>query len=161
MKKTTFQLSILLTAICCTLLMFSCRQENDITPDKNGELQLQTNEAEYKRLMNARTTYTGTSFEITGVSRTNKLLRIDVEGGCELSGFKLVWDGTMLLSYPAQTRLVLVYEGKTDCKAGLKHTLDVDMEKFFGETNLIVHVANGSKVADVSINPDGSVTNQP
>ena len=30
-----------------------------------------------------------------------------------------------------------------------------------GRTDIVVYVANGSKVKDVSVDPDGAVTNQP
>lgn len=161
MKMMKFQIRLVLVTMLLSVLAFSCSQDNQITPtDKNSKLQ--TNEQEYNRILNARTTYSGTTFEITKVTRDGNLLKIDVEGGCNEANYKIVWSGIALMSYPMQTGIVLNYEDKPGetCTDSKKFTLEVDMLKLFGTTDIIVHVANGSKVKDVSVDPDGSVSDR-
>lgn len=155
-----FQIRLLLVTMLMSVLAFSCSQDNQITPDTKSKLQ--TNEQEYNRIVSARSTYSGTTFEITKVTRDGNLLKIDVEGGCNEANYKIVWNGIALMSYPMQTGIVLSYEDKPGetCTDSKKFTLEVDMLKLFGTTEMIVHVANGSKVKDISVDPDGSVSNR-
>lgn len=157
-----FQIRLLLVTMLMSVLAFSCSQDNQITPDPGTKSKLQTNEQEYYRIVSARSMYSGTTFEITKVTRDGNLLKIDVEGGCNEANYKIVWSGIALMSYPMQTGIVLSYEDKPGetCTDSKKFTLEVDMLKLFGTTEMIVHVANGSKVKDISVDPDGSVSNR-
>jgi hypothetical protein len=160
MKMMKFQIRLLLVTMLFSVLAFSCSQDNKIEPDKNSKLQ--TNKQEYDKILTARSTYSGTTFEITKVTREGNLMKIDVEGGCNEANYKIVWDGIALLSFPMQAAIVVSYEdtpGET-CTDPKKFTLEVDILKLFGTTDVIVHVANGSKVKDISVDPDGSVSNR-
>lgn len=160
MKMMRTQIRLLLVTMLLSVLAFSCSQDNKIEPDKSSKLQ--TNEQEYNKILSARSTYSGTTFEITKVTREGDVMKIDVEGGCDQANYKIVWNGIALLSYPMQTGIVVNYEdtpGET-CTDKKKFTLEVDMLKLFGTTDIIVHVANGSKVKDISVDPDGSVSNR-
>ncbi|RFS14985.1 hypothetical protein D0T08_18045 [Emticicia sp. C21] len=160
MKMMRTQIRLLIVTLLLSVLAFSCSQDNKIEPDKNSKLQ--TNEQEYHKIINARSTYSGTTFEITKVTREGDLMKIDVEGGCDIANYKIVWSGIALMSYPMQTGIVVNYEDKVGetCTDKKKFTLEVDMLKLFGTTDIIVHVANGSKVKDISVDPDGSVSNR-
>lgn len=160
MKMMKFQIRLVLVTMLLSVLAFSCSQDNQITPASKSKLQ--TNEEEYNKIINARATYSGTTFEITKVTREGDLMKIDVQGGCNEANYKIVWSGIALMSFPMQTGIVVNYEstpGET-CTANNKYTLEVDMLKLFGTTDIIVHVANGSKVKDISVDPDGSVSNR-
>lgn len=161
MKTMRFQFRLLLVTMLFSVLTFSCSQDNQIAPDNGSKLQ--TNEQAYKNIMNARANYSGIPFEITKVEKVGNTLKIDVEGGCTEANYKIVWNGILLTSYPEQTHLVVSYENNSDetCTDSKKFTLEVDMEKLFGRTDIVVHVANGSKVKGVSVDPDGAVSNQP
>ena len=154
------QIRLLLVTTLLSVLAFSCSQDNHIEPDKNSKLQ--TNEQEYHKIINARSTYSGTTFEITKVTREGNLMKIDVEGGCDEANYKIVWSGIALMSYPMQTGIVVNYEDKPGeiCTDKKKFTLEVDMLKLFGTTDIILHVANGSKVKDISVDPDGAVSDR-
>ena len=154
------QIRLLLVTLLFSVLAFSCSQENKIEPDKSSKLQ--TNEQEYNKIIKARSTYSGTTFEITKVTREGNLMKIDVEGGCDVANYKIVWSGVALMSWPMQTGIVVNYEDTpgVTCTDKKKFTLEVDMLKLFGTTEIIVHVANGSKVKDISVDPDGSVSDR-
>lgn len=156
-----FQFRLLIVTILFSVLAFSCSQDNQIAPDNGSKLQ--TNEQVYKNIMNARANYNGTTFEITKVEKLGNILKIDVKGGCSEANYKIVWNGILLTSYPEQTHLVVNYENNSGetCTDSKTFTLEVDMEKLFGRTDIIVHVANGSKVKDLTVDPNGTVTNKP
>src|SRR6218665_813879 len=160
MKMMKFQIRLLLVTLLLSVLAFSCSQDNQIVPDKSSRLQ--TNEQEYNKIINTRSTYSGTTFEITKVTREGDIMKIDVEGGCSEDNYKIVWSGIALMSYPMQTGIVVNYEDNAEvtCTGNMKFTLEVDMLKLFGTTDIIVHVANGSKVKDISVDPDGSVSDR-
>lgn len=164
MKNTMkLQVRLLFLALLGAFVMVACNRNNNVAPEKEDGFQLQTNSEEYTKLVNARTEYKGTPFEIKSVTRDGDILKISVEGGCLESDYKIVWDGILMESYPEQARLVVYHEQtqNVQCLVIGKFTLEVDMKKLFGRTGVIVHVANGSQVKDVTINPDGSVTDKP
>jgi hypothetical protein len=144
---------------------FSCNRENNISPDPDAGPLVQTNGAEYSKLLAGRENFDGTPFEITKVTRQDNSLKIDVTGGGGIENYKVVWDGSLMLSYPMQARLVVAYntpEGVQDT-AMHDYTLEVDLQKLFGNTanpsEVIVHVANGSKKQDKVVDPNGSSPN--
>ncbi|WP_353719860.1 hypothetical protein [Dyadobacter sp. 676] len=144
---------------------FSCNRENNISPDPDGGPLVQTNGAEYSKLMAGRETFDGTPFEITKVTREGNSLKIDVTGGGGIENYKIVWDGSLMLSYPMQARLVVAYNTPDGAQDTAMHdyTLEVDLQKLFGNaanaSEVIVHVANGSKKQDKVVDPNGSTSN--
>lgn len=146
-------------------ISFSCNRENNISPGPDGGPLVQTNGEEYSKLMAGRETFEGTPFEITKVTREGNSLKIDVTGGSGIENYKVVWDGSLMLSYPMQARLVVAYNTPDGAQDAAMHdyTLEVDLQKLFGNSakasEVIVHVANGSKKQDKVVDPNGSSSN--
>nr|WP_295927687.1 hypothetical protein [uncultured Dyadobacter sp.] len=144
---------------------FSCDRENKNDPGPEDGPLVQTNGDEYKRLMNGRESFDGTPFEITKVTRQGNTLKIDVTGAGGIENYKVVWDGSLMLSYPMQARLVVGYDAPDGLQDAMMHdyTLELDLQKLFGSaanaSDVTVHVANGSKKQDKVIDPNGSTTN--
>jgi hypothetical protein len=102
----------------------------------------------------------GVTFEIERIVRESTFLTVTVEGGCNESSFKFIWDGRIAESYPMQTWLVLVHEKNTSyCSDQSKFTLNLDLAKLINSTgdvnDFIFHVANGSVKQDFAIDQNG------
>jgi hypothetical protein len=163
--KTNLSKSIAFLFLIVLSVSFSCNRENNILPDPDGGPLVQTNGAEYSKLLAGRENFDGTPFEITKVTREGNSLKIDVTGGGGIENYKVVWDGSLMLSYPMQARLVVAHNTPDGAQDAAMHdyTLEVDLQKLFGNTanpsEVIVHVANGSKKQDKVIDPNGSTSN--
>ena len=146
-------------------ISFSCNRENNISPDPDNGPLVQTNGTEYSKLLAGREAFDGTPFEITKVTREGNSLKIDVTGGGGIENYKVVWDGQLMLSYPMQARLVVAYDTPDGAQDTAMHdyTLEVDLQKLFGNSanasEVIVHLANGSKKQDKVVDPNGSTSN--
>ncbi|MDR6806949.1 hypothetical protein J2Y45_004141 [Dyadobacter sp. BE34] len=146
-------------------ISFSCNRENNISPDPDNGPLVQTNGTEYSKLLAGREDFDGTPFEITKVTREGNSLKIDVTGGGGIENYKVVWDGQLMLSYPMQARLVVAYDTPDGAQDAAMHdyTLEVDLQKLFGNSanasEVIVHLANGSKKQDKVVDPNGSTSN--
>ncbi|MCF2496673.1 hypothetical protein [Dyadobacter chenhuakuii] len=162
--KTTFLMRITLLLFVLAI-SFACNKENNIAPEPDNGLLVQTNRDEYQKLMAARETFDGTPFEIKNIDRTGNTLKIQVTGAGGIENYKVVWDGSLMLSYPVQARLVVGYDAPDGVQDAMLHdyTLEVDLQKLFGSTanasEVIVHVSNGSKKQDTTVDPNGSTSN--
>ncbi|MGV3604636.1 MAG: hypothetical protein ACO1N1_25655 [Dyadobacter fermentans] len=163
--KTTLSKCVAFLFLLVLSVSFSCNRENNISPDPDGGPLVQTNGDEYRKLMATRETFDGTPFEITKVTREGNLLKIDVRGGNGIDNYKVVWDGSLMLSYPMQARLVVGYNTPDGAQDAAMHdyTLEVDLQKLFGKSanasEVIVHVSNGSRKQDTTVDPNGSTSN--
>ncbi|KAA0992287.1 hypothetical protein [Dyadobacter aurulentus] len=162
--KTQFSQRTTLLLLLVLFISFSCNKENNIAPEPDNGLLIQTNRDEYNKLMAARETFDGTPFEIKNVDRTGNTLKIHVTGAGGIENYKVVWDGSLMLSYPMQARLVVGYDTPDGVQDAMMHdyTLEVDLQKLFGSaadaSDVIVHVSNGSKKQDTTVDPDGSTS---
>jgi len=162
--KTTFLMRITLLLFVLAI-SFACNKENNIAPEPDSGPLVQTNRDEYNKLMAARETFDGTPFEIKSIDRTGNTLKIQVTGAGNIDNYKVVWDGSLMLSYPMQARLVVGYDAPDGVHDAMLHdyTLEVDLQKLFGSaanaSEVIVHVSNGSKKQDTVVDPNGSVSN--
>ncbi len=161
--KTTFLMRITLLLFILAI-SFACNKENNIAPELDNGLLVQTNRNEYQRLMAARETFDGTPFEIKNIERTRNTLKIQVTGAGGIENYKVVWDGLLLESYPMQAKLVVGYDVPNGVQDAMLHdyTLEVDLQKLFGSTanasEVIVYVSNGSKKQDTTVDPNGSTS---
>ena len=161
--KTTFLMRTTLLLFVLAI-SFACNKENNIAPDPDNGLFIQTNRDEYNKLMAARETFDGTPFEIKEVVRTGNALKIQVTGAGGIDNYKVVWDGLLLESFPMQAKLVVGYDVPDGVQDAMLHdyTLEVDLQKLFGSaadaSEVIVHVSNGSKKQDTIVDPDGSTS---
>ena len=154
--------------LACLLLMISlaaCKSK-DAAPTPNGEqVAFQVSEAEYTRVLNARTSETR-QFEIKDIKREKDILKVWVKGGCDKSNYKVVWDGIMRKSYPLTVYLIISLERGTgvECMAELDHVLEIDLKDKFGAVydthELHIQLSNGSKVFDKIIDPKGAISNK-
>lgn len=153
--------------ICITLLFFSCFV---FTSCKKSESNLESileknilkSSEKYAELLIKRNGG-GTEFNIKNIERKEEILTITVNGGCYQEDFMIVWDGSILLTYPAQINLVLYNKSKEGC--GLEHQFDikVNLKKIvekYDPNDFIFNIANGSKQQDKSLNPNGSITDK-
>ncbi|MCF0050644.1 hypothetical protein LXM25_11270 [Dyadobacter sp. LJ53] len=161
--KTQFLMRITLLLFILSI-SFACNKENNIAPDPDNGLFVQTNREEYHKLMAARETFDGTPFEIKNVDRTGNTLKIRLMGASGIENYKVVWDGLLLESFPMQAKLVVGYDVPDGVQDAMLHdyTLEVDLQKLFGSTanasDVTVQVSNGSKKQDTVIDPDGSTS---
>lgn len=163
--KTNLSTCVAFLFLFVLAVSFSCNRENNISPDPHEGPLVQTNGAEYSKLMAGREAFDGTPFEITKVTREGNALKINVTGGGGIEHYKVVWDGSLMLSYPMQARLVVAYDTPDGAQDAAMHdyTLEVDLQKLFGKeinpSEVVVHVANGSKKQDKVDDPNGSTSN--
>lgn len=157
--KTTLRCLILITTF--GLLFLGCKKS-----EKNSETNLEENllksPKKYESLISKRSDGTGT-FSITDIKRNGNILTVSVTGGCKPENFKFVWNGLILLSYPAQIHLVLHNDNPESCGTENQFNLTVDVSKIVSNNDsdkYIFHVANGSVKRDTSLNPDGSVSSK-
>jgi hypothetical protein len=163
--KTHLSKCVAFLFLTVLFISFSCNRENNISPDPDNGPLVQTNGTEYSKLLAGREDFDGTPFEITKVTRDGNSLKIDVTGGGGIENYKVVWDGQLMLSYPMQARLVVAYDTPDGAQDAAMHdyTLEVDLQKLFGNSanasEVIVHLANGSKKQDKVVDPNGSTSN--
>ncbi len=157
--KTIFTIFALVVALA------GCKSKSTDPAPNGDKVAFEVSEAEYTRLLNARVNETR-HFEIKDIKRENDILKIWVNGGCNKSNYKVVWDGIMRKSYPLTVFLVVSLERGTgiECAAEMDHLLEIDLKEKFGEvyqTNeLHILLSNGSKVFDKVIDPNGIVSNK-
>ncbi|MEO6283197.1 MAG: hypothetical protein ABIN80_23980 [Dyadobacter sp.] len=166
MKQIKITASSLFLFVVATFLLFACNDKDAAPLGDPKELQLQTNAEEFARLLAAREKHEGPTFEIKNLKREGNVLKIIVEGPGSVASYKVVWDGVLLESYPAQARIVLAYSqtGEVEHTAILTHELTVDLKELFGPNidpkDVTVNVSNGSQPIDTAIDPNGSVSNK-
>ncbi|WP_128548390.1 hypothetical protein [Larkinella soli] len=160
-RKTLFGMALLMMLGS----IWACNHDNEKALRPKETSGIRTSQAEYQRLMGARTAAKGTAFEITGITRGETSLQIQVKGGCSADDYAVVWDGRIMESYPAQINLVVANEKEPGgCSMPGEFTLTVDLKKLLGETykpaDFYVRVSNGSQVQDKVADPNGAVSNQ-
>ena len=157
-KLKQFLMTMMLTLGFLTLLN-SCKKSSEsqeVVLDKN----LLKSEKKYKSLLDERDNGKPI-FEIKDIKRIDDKLHITVKGGCKAEDFQIVWDGEILLSYPAQVNLLIFNSSATTCGTDKEFNVEVNLKKMIEKPDsngYVFHVANGSIKRDKSLNPDGSVS---
>lgn len=157
--KTPFLLFSLLLAFSFT----SCEKSGtDDQAEQVLDVNLLKSAGKYSDVIAKRESGSEQTFVIENVKREGEYLKIKVKGGCSADAFKIIWDGSIMLSHPAQVRLVLTHESDNDdCSATNEFTVSVNLAKIIGSQNqsdFIFHIANGSIKEDKSLHPNGSVS---
>ncbi len=156
-------------SIVLTASAFSCKQEG-IVAGFQDITDVVKNSEQYSKALNARANATktfGEKFEILDVKKEGAILKIDFQGGCDLSNYKLIWDGKVMESYPEQVNLILVCQVPNDnqeeCQAMVRHTLKADLTELvnFKADNVIVNLYSGSTTQHIVMDENGVVTNKP
>lgn len=161
MKPLLRNLSLAIIAALVSLQLISCKKSSDADQGKEyGNLLV--SKTEYNKIMAARENQTGQTFTIENISRTNDQLKIMVKGGCSAEDFRMVWNGTVMESYPMQVKLVLqLNTDHTQVCSTKTHSILIDLTKIIGThaaEDYVFHIANGSIKQDKSIYPDGAVS---
>ena len=150
---------VIMLIISISALNYSCKKspgDDELVLDKN----LTKSAKKYQALVAGRDGQKG-NFDITNVERTGDILTVTTRGGCSADDFSVVWNGEILLSYPAQVKLVIYKNSSTTCAPGTVVNVKIDLTKIMTDPNgkdFIFHVANGSIKEDKSLNPDGSIS---
>jgi hypothetical protein len=162
-----FALLPFVIAALCWLL--ACRgTENRVPPPGEGEeqaldAQLVRSASAYRRALEAREQDGTVPFLIDAVKRDGGLMRVRVNGGCSEKSFKVVWDGAIAESHPAQVRLVLTHApAADDCPPAATFGLTFNLRKIVGEgarpEDYVFHLENGSLRQAATLKPDGTVS---
>lgn len=141
-------------------LSLSCKKKSDESAETVLDKNLIKNAQKFTDLLGGRSNDQGT-FTIQHIERNADMMTITVKGGCKEEDFQIVWDGLVMLSHPAQVRLVLHNTSATTCEMQNEYNIKVNLRKIIGEhdpKDFIFHVANGSVKQDKSLNPNGSVS---
>ena len=163
--KITVQKIQLLAFLLLMMTMAACKSKGTDPSPNVEEVAFEVSEAEYVRLLAARTNETR-HFEIKDIKRENDILKLWVSGGCDKSNYKVVWDGIMRKSYPLTVFLIVSLERGTgvECAAEMDHLLEIDLKEKFGAIydthDLHILLSNGSKIFDKIIDPNGVVSNK-
>ncbi|MFS8616409.1 MAG: hypothetical protein FWJ85_06265 [Solitalea sp.] len=152
-------------SIClCFLLasLSSCEKRQEETSGKLLDDNLLKNGSEFRKLLRSRDAGGRIPFAIQEIKRISDSLFIAVLGGCSENAYRIIWDGLIAESHPAQIRLLLVHDPAGDiCDPSAEFLLRVDLNKIIGEAgdpeDFIFHLANGSVKQDKSLYPDGTV----
>src|SRR5690606_22126988 len=104
-------------------------------------------------------------FEVLEVVRENEVLEVTVKGGDNAGSFQFIWDGRVQESFPMGIQLVMLYNGRNDDgDTSEEITGSVNLQKRIGERNNVndyhFNVINASKIQTVTLNPDGTTTNE-
>lgn len=153
-------------SICVCFLLASFSSCEKSQSENNGAFlddNLLKNGSEFKKLLRARDSGNRIPFAIQEIKRISDSLLIGVIGGCSEAAYRVIWDGIIAESHPAQIRLLLVHDPAGDiCDPSAAFLLRVDLNKIIGEAgdpeDFVFHLANGSVKQDKSLYPDGTVT---
>lgn len=170
MKKVKNQITAVATMLFLGLGIMSCQKSEPTLVAPASNVKSEKNASEYSKLMNARATFKGYPFDILDIKRTDNLLKITVEGGCDTQAYRVIWDGVINFTEPANptmvlgsTNLIISHEPITQvqCLAIMKHTIEIDLKLLLGSAytpTINVQVSNASKVEDKIVDPKGVVT---
>lgn len=159
MKQMKMKVLYLVLIVLSGLSVVSCKKSSNNT-DEGLTANLFKSSNKYRALVGKRQATAG-AFDIEGITRLGNMLTISVKGGCNENDFKLVWDGAIMLSNPGQVNLVLYNDAQEACGGGNRYVVNADLAKAlgaYGAGSLIVNVANASKIQDLSLHTNGSVT---
>ena len=172
MKKMKIQIMLLATMLFLGLGIMSCQKSGTDNLEPIGKVRIEDNAAISTKLMNARTNYKGSPFEILEIVRNENIVTIVVEGGCDTQAYKVIWDGVINFTEPVNpnmvlgsTNVVISHEpvSEVQCLAIMKHKISVDLQLLLGKAyspNINLIVSNSSKIDDKIVDPKGVVTNK-
>ncbi len=171
MKKNALSFAWFGYVLAAWLLLSACSGPGKgVAPQDDGDAQaldgkIVKSASAYRRALEAREQGGQEGFTIEAVTREDGLMRVRVKGGCSEESFKVVWDGAIAESHPAQVRLVLTHNPTGGaCQTADTFNLSIDLSKSVGEgarlEDYVFHLANGSLTQDATLNPDGTVTNR-
>ena len=164
------QVMLLATILFLGLGIMSCQKSEVTVVEPASNVKSEKNASEYSKLMNARATFKGYPFDILDIRRTDNILKITVEGGCDTQAYKVIWDGIINFTEPADpkmvlgsTNLIISHEptSQVQCLAIMKHTIEIDLKVLLGSAytpTINVQVSNSSKAEDKIVDPKGVVT---
>ncbi|MCU0467250.1 MAG: hypothetical protein MUF58_01500 [Arcicella sp.] len=170
MKTIKKEFKILAMVLLLGLNLMSCHQSEQLIDSPASNIKSEKSTSEYVKLLNARTNFKGYPFDILEIKRNDNLLKITVEGGCDTQAYRIIWDGVINFTEPANpnmvlstTNLIISHEpvSQVQCLAVMKHTIEVDLKLLLGaayKPNIHIVVSNASKIDDKSVEPNGSVT---
>lgn len=157
------------------LASISCSKDEDVEKDptpiaiEKVNYTFLKNSGLYQEAQKDRSESYSTPFEIDHVERTDHFMDITVSfpAGCETNRFEVIWDGTIMESYPPQTR-IFVKRSASDCAGTDEKTtevLSVNLEELIFKGNdeqlqdAIIIVSNASKKPDTQ-NADNVSSNR-
>lgn len=170
MKTTKNRILLLAIVLLLGINLLSCQKSEQAIQPPASNVKSSKDASEYAKLLNARATFKGYPFDILEIKRTDNILKITVEGGCDTQAYKVIWDGVINFTEPADpkmilgsTNLVISHEpiSQVQCLAIMKHTIDIDLKVLLGNAytpTINVVVSNASKVDDKMVDPKGVVT---
>ncbi len=128
-------------ALISLLTVIGCNNENisePITNPGNVKLNILIDQNKFKSMDEARLQGKGVSdpFEIKKVERKADSLYITVSysGGCKEHSFDIVWNGSILQTYPLQANLLLKHYANEDpCYQKITEILKINIKKLFGD----------------------------
>ena len=153
---------ITLTLIWCFFLT-SCKTENDMEamePRQAEKFIFYGNQEKYRNAISARVNDPGNPFTIKKVQALKNtsphghdILEITVSHyrGCS-QDFEMIWDGTIMESFPEQVNMFLHLKGACQDDQELVETvLLLDIDEFIGRADLVdratFHILNGSEAS--------------
>jgi hypothetical protein len=167
-SKSKIQLFAIMLLLGSNLMSCQKSDVTEVAPASN--VKSEKSASEYSKLLNARTNFKGYPFDILEIKRTDNLLKVTVEGGCDTQAYKVIWDGAINFTEPANpsmvlgsTNLIISHEpiSQVQCLAIMRHTIDIDLKILLGNAytpNIHVQVSNASKIEDKLVDPKGVVT---
>jgi hypothetical protein len=171
MKKIKNGIQLLAIMLFVGLNLMSCQKsEQSVVEPPASNVKSEKNSSEYSKLMNARTDFKGYPFDILEIKRTDNILKISVEGGCDTQAYRVIWDGVINFTEPTNpsmvlgsTNLIISHEptSQVQCLAIMKHTIEIDLKLLLGNAytpSINVLISNASKVDDKIVDPKGVVT---
>lgn len=170
MKTIKNRIQLLVIVLFLGISLVSCQKSEQAIDPPASNVKSEKNAAEYAKLLNARANFKGYPFDILEIKRTDNLLKITVEGGCDTQAYRVVWDNVINFTEPANPTMVLGSTGlmitheptsQAQCLAIMKHTIEIDLKLLLGiayTPTINVIVSNASKVDDKSVDPKGGVT---
>lgn len=171
MKTSKNNIQLLAIMLFLGFNLMSCQKSEQVLIEPPASNVKTENSASlYGKLMNARATFKGYPFDILEIKRTDNILKITVEGGCDTQAYKVIWDGVINFTEPTNpdmvlgsTNLIISHEptSQVQCLAIMKHTIELDLKILLGKAytpNIRVQVSNASKIEDKLVDPKGVVT---
>jgi hypothetical protein len=171
MKTSKNKIQLLAIMLFLGFNLMNCQKSEQVVIEPPASnVKSEKNASEYTKLMNARATFKGYPFDILEIKRTDNILKITVEGGCDTQAYRVIWDGVINFTEPANpnmvlgsTNLIISHEpiSQVQCLAIMKHTIEIDLKKLLGNaytSSINVLISNALKVDDKIVDPKGVVT---
>ena len=170
MKTIKIRIQLLAIVLFLGISLVSCQKSEQTIDPPASNVKSEKNASEYAKLLNARANFKGYPFDILDIKRTDNLLKVMVEGGCDTQAYRVIWDGVINFTEPTNpnmvlgsTNLVITHEpiSQVQCLAIMKHTIEIDLKILLGNAytpTINVVVSNASKVDDKMVDPKGVVT---